>query len=122
MCEDCSIYMLTEKEFELLRLIYDSEKKMERITFHENDTAKVNEFRDKYADEFNTLLKYQLVEGAINTLCEITITKEGKEELSNYKEKKTSENKNKKDERLVIIGIIIPLIGVILSIIFWLFP
>jgi hypothetical protein len=114
--------MLTEKEFELLRLIYDSEKKMERITFHENDTAKVNEFRDKYADEFNTLLKYQLVEGAINTLCEITITKEGKEELSNYKEKKTSENKNKKDERLVIIGIIIPLIGVILSIIFWLFP
>ena len=97
------VIFMTQKEYKLLRMIHDAEKRIERITFVDNK-QEIENFKKKYNTEFESLRDSGYVVGGIGKYCELSITHEGTLALR-------EESKKKKIKWNIIWSIIVAVIG-----------
>jgi len=77
---------MTQKQYELLRMINDAEERFERIIFYDNK-EEVEKFNKEYGKEYEYLCNKQYVFGGISTNSELCMTEKGKKALECYEEK-----------------------------------
>ena len=103
---------MTKKQYKLLREIYEAEFRHQAITFNQDDTAMIKDFKKRYEADFLWLRDSFFVTGAIDYLCELNITDRGKQAMKAYED----ELDKRGNQKITLIGAIAAIIAAIAAI------
>jgi len=109
---------LTESEIELLRLIAEAQYLGRPITFYE-DRAVIDDFNEKYGEAFWSLIDKLYIDGGIGEHCFIVLTGYGEKVLEKIRSEE-KEKKNNAGNKKQNWGIILSVIGIVVSVIIYL--